>query len=425
MQESSQPTLVRALGPFDLAAIAVNTIIGSAIFVLPATAAAQVGPWAPLSFLVCAGIILLLVLNFAAAASRFADTGGPYLYARKAFGEFISFEVGWVFWLGRIAAVGANYSVCMIYLGYFAPSLSQGWPRAAIITIMAMLIALANWRGVKLGSQIVNSFTIAKLLPLILVITAGLFFIDFEKDAVAKSFGAKDFLRSLFILVFAYGGFEQASIVAGETRNPKRDLPRALLSAIGVVTLIYVSMQFVVYRLDPAIGESTRPLARAAELMFGSWGASLIAMGAILSTCGYVFGASLAVPRLTFALAEHGQIPLSFARLHPVFRTPSFSIFFHFFVTWMLAIALGFLQLAVINVMARLVVSVVTCLAVLRFLRNDHEKNAFRLPGGKIIPFSGLGLAILLLSQASQKELLYGVLALAIGALLYQMFNRR
>lgn len=432
MPQSSQPALARVMGRFDLAAIAVNTMIGSAIFVLPATAAASVGPWAPLSFLVCAGIILVLVLTFAAAASRFTETGGPYLYANKAFGSFVAFEVGWIFWLGRIAAVGANYSVFILYLGYFVPPCSKGLPRAAIITIMAVLIALANGRGVKLSSLIVNGFTMAKLLPLGLLILSGAFFIDFENSASVASFTSADlqrpfaaFLRSLFILVFAYGGFEQASIPAGESKNPQRDLPRALLLALAVVTLIYVSIQFVVYHIDPTIAGSTRPLAQVAEHIVGPPGAGLIALGAIVSTSGYLFGASLAVPRLTFALAEQGQLPPFFARLHPRFRTPTFSILFHLVVTWTLAILLGFLQLAVINVMARLVVGVVTCAAVIRFQRHANDPSAFRLPAGQLIPFAGIALAILLLLQASPRELLYGLLALVVGALLFLLVSRR
>jgi len=424
MPQKEQPTLPRVLNRFDLTAIAVNTIIGSGIFVMPAAAAASVGAWAPLSFLACAFIILTLVLTYAAAASRFSETGGPYLYAKKAFGSFAGFEVGWIFWLGRISAVGANYSVFMLYLGYFAPQLSQGLPRAAIITVLAVLITLANIRGIKLSSQIVNAFTISKLLPLGLLILAGLFFLDFEKSGAAKDFTSADFLRSIFILVFAYGGFEQASIPGGESKNPKHDLPRALLLAIGIVTLVYVSMQFVVYNLDPTIAESKRPLAQVAEMIIGPLGAGLIALGAIVSTCGYVFGASLAVPRLTFALAEQEQLPPILTRLHPRFRTPWFSILFHFFITWTLAILLSFLQLAVINVMARLVVSVVTCLAVMRFQKTDQAPSAFRLPGRQLIPLAGIGLATLLLFQASPNELIYGTLALAIGAVIYFIFSR-
>jgi len=422
--QKEQPTLPRVLTRFDLTAIAVNTIIGSGIFVMPAAAAASVGAWAPLSFLACAFIILTLVLTYAAAASRFSETGGPYLYAKKAFGNFAGFEVGWIFWLGRISAVGANYSVFMLYLGYFAPQLSQGLPRAAIITLLAVLITLANIRGIKLSSQIVNAFTISKLLPLGLLILAGSFFLDFEKSSATKDFTSADFLRSIFILVFAYGGFEQASIPGGESQNPKRDLPRALLLAIGIVTLVYVSMQFVVYNLDPTIAESKRPLAQVAEMIIGPLGAGLIALGAIVSTCGYVFGASLAVPRLTFALAEQGQLPPILARLHLRFRTPWFSILFHFIVTWTLAILLTFLQLAVINVMARLVVSVVTCLAVMRFQNTDQAPSTFRLPGKQFIPLAGIGLATLLLFQASPNELIYGTLALAIGAAIYFIFSR-
>jgi amino acid transporter len=271
----------------------------------------------------------------------------------------------------------------------------------------------------------VNAFTISKLLPLGLLILSGFFFLDFEKSGAAKDFTSADFLRSIFILVFAYGGFEQASIPGGESQNPKRDLPRALLLAIGIVTLVYVSMQFVVYNLDPTIADLKRPLAQVAEMIIGPLGAGLIALGAIVSTCGYVFGASLAVPRLTFALAEQGQLPPILARLHPLFRTPWFSILFHFMITWTLAILLTFLQLAVINVMARLVVSVVTCLAVMRFQKMDGASSAFHLPGRQLIPLAGIGLAVMLLFQASQNELLYGTLALGIGAAIYFIFTRK
>ena len=421
---NSTPTLARALSRWDLTAIAVNTMVGSAIFVLPATAGASIGPWAPLSFLACAAIILLLVLTYAAAGSQFRETGGPYLYARKAFGEVVAFEVGWIFWLGRLAAVGANYSVFILYLAYFEPGLADGLPRAVTITLMALLMTLANIRGVKLSARIVNGFTLAKLLPLALLILVGFVAVEFTQPGSPKAFTAPDFLRSIFILVFAYGGFEQASIPAGEAKEPQRDLPRALLLALGVVTLLYVSIQFVSYAIDPSIAASTRPLAQVADRLLGPFGAGLIALGAMVSTSGYLFGASLAVPRLGFALAEQGQLPPLFGRVHPQYRTPWVSIVTHFLVTWLLAVFLSFLQLAVINVMARLVVSAATCLAVIRFQRREQPASAFRLPGKHLIPLAGLALIVLLLLQASRNEVLYGMLALGVGVLGYLFFKK-
>ncbi len=418
--QSERPGLLRSLGLFDLTAISLNTIIGSGIFLLPATVASTVGVWAPLSFVVSGILSLIFALSFAEAGSRFTDTGGPYLYARKAFGNFIGFEVAWIFWLSRLAAVGASYNVFVTYLGLFIPGAAEGLFRAAIITVLVIVVALPNIRGVKIGSVFTNIFTVAKILPLVFLAAAGLFVLDWTQATIATPLTSEDFMRSVLIVAFAYGGFELATVPAGESKDPKRQLPRALLFSIGGAAILYVLLQFTAYGLFPALGTSARPLADAANVVFTSHGATLIAIGALVSTCGYIFGGSLVIPRLTYALAEQGQLPSVFGKIHPAFRTPWVSIVFHAGVTWVLAVGLSFFSLVIINVLARLVVIGLTSAAVMKLRKSSLEPAGFTIPFGLTIPLVGIAIvAYLLIFHTKPNELLYGGIALVAGSLLY------
>jgi amino acid transporter len=413
-----RPALLRTLGLLDLTAISLNTIIGSGIFLLPGTAASTVGVWAPLSFVVSGMLSLVFALSFAEAGSRFSDTGGPYLYARKAFGDFIGFEVAWIFWLSRLAAVGASYYVFVTYLGLFFPEVSAGPARATVITLLVIVVALPNILGVRIGSVFTNIFTVAKTLPLIVLAGAGLVVLDWGLATRATSLTSGDFMRSLLIVAFAYGGFELATVPAGESRDPKRQVPRALFLSIGGATVLYVLVQFAAYGLFPGLGMSQRPLADAATVIVGGVGATLISIGALVSTGGYILGSSLVVPRLTYALAEQGQLPPVFGRIHATFRTPWVSILFHAFITWVLAVGLSFISLVIINVLARLVVIGLTCASVLLLRKKSVGRTGFQTPAG--VPLAGIAIvAYLLIFQTTPNELLYGTIALLAGSLLY------
>lgn len=419
-----RPGLLRRLGLFDLTAISLNTIIGSGIFLLPATVAATVGVWAPLSFAVSGILSLIFALSFAEAGSRFTDTGGPYLYARKAFGDFMGFEVAWIFWLSRLTAVGASYSVFVTYLGLFIPGVTEGVYRTLIITLIVIAVALPNIRGVKVGSFFTNMFTVAKTVPLILFTIAGLFVLDWSQAMSVTPLTSEDFMRSVLIVAFAFGGFELATVPAGESTDPKRHLPRALLLSTGGAAILYVLLQFTAYGLFPSLATSQRPLADAASVIFGEQGAILISIGALISTCGYIFGGSLVIPRLTYALAEQGQLPSVFGKIHPAFRTPWVSIVFHAVITWLLAVGLSFFSLVIINVLARLVVIGLTCAAVMKLRKVSSEPAAFQAPLGPVGPVAGILFVLyLLIFQTKPNELLYGAIALAVGSLLYLLIR--
>lgn len=412
-------TLSRSLGRWDLAALSMNTIVGSGIFLLPATAAAAVGAWAPLAFLVSGLLSILFAMSFAEATGRVAGTGGPYLVAREAFGPFAGFEVGWIFWLSRMAAVAASYNVFLGYLAGFFPALGGGAARLGVITAMAALVTALNVRGVRTGATVTNAFTVAKLAPLALLVVAGGAFVAANGAAPATAATDGGFWRAVLLVAFAFGGFEVATVPGGESRAPARDVPAALFLSIGGAILLYVALQAVCFAALPSLGESARPLADVAAAIAGAPGATLIAVGALVSTAGYVFGASLVVPRIAYALAEHGQFPAVLARVHPAFRTPWVAIVAHGVITWALAAALGFFSLVVVNVLARLVVIGVTCAAVLQLRRAGVGGEGWVAPGGALVPVAGLVAVAVLLTQAAPAELAWGCGALAVGSLLY------
>jgi basic amino acid/polyamine antiporter, APA family len=420
-----RPGLLRTLGLFDLTAISLNTIIGSGIFLLPATVASTVGIWAPLSFLVSGLLSLIFAFAFAEAGSRFNETGGPYIYAREAFGGFVGFEVAWIFWLSRMAGVGASYNVFVAYLGQFVPGAAEGFMRIAIITGLIIAVTIPNLRGVRVGSFFTNLFTVAKILPLVCLVAVGLWWVDWGRAVVFTGFSSTDFMRSVMVVAFAYGGFELATVPAGESRDPQRQLPRALFLAIGGAMVLYVLVQFTAQGLLPSLASSRRPLAEAASVIIGGGGAILITVGALISTSGYVLGGSLVIPRLTFALAEKGQLPPVLALIHPRFRTPWVSILFHAAVTWLLAAGLSFFSLVMVNVLARLVVIGATCAAVLRLRSQTTAPAAFRMPLGSLFPVAGILLVVyLLVFQTTPAEVAYGMGALAAGSLVYIPLRR-
>ena len=424
MSTEDQPQLLRTLGPWDLTAISLNTIIGSGIFLLPATAAAAVGLWAPLAFLVAGLLSLLFAMSFAEASGRFSSTGGPYLAAKAAFGGLVGFEVAWIFWLSRLAAVGAACNIFLSYLALFLPAVAAPLPRIAVITGLVLTVTLVNLRGVRTGSTLTNIFTVAKLAPLVVLAIGGALAVADAAPAMETRLVAGDFWRAVLLVAFAFGGFEVATVPGGESANPRRDVPRALFLSIAGAMLLYVSLQWVLFALYPDLASSTRPLADAATALIGPTGAALIGAAALISTAGYVLGASLVVPRVTFALAEQGQFPSVFARVDERYHSPWVAIAVHGIVTWVLAVSLNFFSLVLINVLARLIVIGVTCGAVLRLRATEPAALGYRAPFGPLIPLAGMAGVAVLLWQSSPPELLWGGAALVAGSGLYPLLRR-
>lgn len=418
--ETVHPGLQRAVSRWQVVGLAVNDVVGSGIYLLPAAVMALIGAvsvWAA----VLAGLTAaLLVLCFAEASSYFDQPGGAFLYTREAFGDFVGFEVGWMTWLSRVAALASLANGLVLASAYFWPAAARGWARVAILCGMILLLAWINIRGVKAGARTAVALAIAKILPLLFFIGAGAWFVQGSR-LVAPGLPHSGALgRAALLLLFAYGGYESTPAAAGEYRNPRRDLPFALLFMVLSVTLIYTAVQLVAVGTLPGLAQSSSPLADAAGRFAGPWGAGLLTLGALLSILGIMSSSTLTGPRYLFALARDGYGPDWVARVHSRYRTPALAILLQTVIVIPLALSGSFVYLATLTVVSRLAANVGTAAAVpiLRRRLADRE-NGVRLPLGPTIPLAALGVSIALLVSAAIANLVPVLGALAVGAVIY------
>jgi basic amino acid/polyamine antiporter, APA family len=413
------PRFLRVVGLAGLMAIAVNGVIGSGIFALPATVYALAGPASPVAYLVAAVLMALVVACFAEAGSRSDETGGPYLYARAAFGGFVGFLVGWLFLLTRAVATAAIANTFVAYLGSVEPALASGAGRIAAITVAIGGLAAINVYGVRAASSTVNLLTVAKLVPLLVLVGVGVWFI--EPDRVALLGLPSGSLRQAALpLVFAYGGFENANVPTEEAIDPRRHLPVALLSTIAAVAVLYILIQVVAQSVLPGLATSETPLASAARAIMGAPGGWLLTAAAIISTLGSISAVILVGPRILYAFARHGQLPAGLAAIHPRYHSPHRAVIAFAVLTWVAAVSGGFAQLVALSAVSRLLFSAVVCLAVPVLRRRQGAiAPAFRLPGGPVIPLLAVVLSIWLLSGLSAGQAIAGGIGLAAGLVVY------
>ena len=390
--------LVRAIGRWSLVALVVNSIIGSGIFGLPSAVAALIGNYSPFAVLAAGAGMGVIIACFAEVASRFQEAGGPYIYARAAFGRLMGIQTAWMLWLGQVSGPSANANLFVIYLGEFFPHAKNSLPRAAIITVLVGFLTIINIRGVRAGTQVSNLFTAAKLVPLFLVSVLGLIVLQHQHwniaSAPSASPSADHWLKAMLLLVFAYGGFESALVPMSEARNPRRDAPFALFAALLICTVIYALIQWVVVGVLPDAAHSQRPLADVARLAVGYVGAALVAVGALISSYGLISSKILALPRVPFALAEQGDFPGVFAAVHRRYHTPYISILVFAAMVWGLALLGDFRWNVTLSAVTRLLYYGVGC-AALPILRRSQPAVAsarFHLPAGNF--FAALGVIL-------------------------------
>jgi len=412
--------LVRAIGRWSLAALVVNCIIGSGIFGLPSVLASLVGRASILAVILAAVAMAVIMACFAEVASRFAETGGPYLYAREAFGRFMGIQVAWLLWFVRLTACAANANLFVDYLGEFWLRSTQPAPKLAILTLLIGVLAVINLRGVRAGAHVSNFFTAAKLGALGFVAVAGAIYLTASHrlvPAAGASATASNWVRALVLLIFAYGGFEAALVSAGEAKNPRRDMPFGLFAALIICALIYGVIQWVVVGVLPDPGHSERPLADVVRIVIGHSGAALIAVGALVSVYGYLSGNMLGAPRLTFALAERGDFPSWFGLVHPRYRTPYFSILVFAALMWLLALVGSFAGNATLSAGSRLFYYGVVCAALPVLRKKQGTPAAVRVPGGIVLAVLGVIICVGMLTRIEYNKSLILLVAVAVAAM--------
>src|SRR5438128_5642870 len=313
--------LKREIRKWDLVALLINVTVGAGILRLPADVQRTVGNYSLAAFVVCAMIIGLIALCFAEVGSRFSGTGGPYLYASETFGPTLAFLVGWLMWLTRLAGFATLAEVFVSYLGYFWPPAESGLPRIAIIIGLVVVLTVINLIGVKESARAGDIFTVSKLIPLVVFVAVGLFFISPARFTLAARPGLGSFSAAVFILIYVFSGFEAVLVNSGEIRQPRRVIPFALIVALSASVALFLLIQIVCIGTLPNLAASERPLAEASLSFLGTAGPPIISAGALIGIFGTLNVIMLACTRLPFALAVQGQLPVQLARVHQHCRT--------------------------------------------------------------------------------------------------------
>ena len=420
--------LVRAIGARQLTASVINVTIGAGIFVLPAAAARGLGPAAPLAYIVCAGLMALIVCCFAAAGSRVSLTGGVYAYVEVAFGTFVGFLAGVLYFLMATFAVASVTSAFAGSVGALWPPVQTPIGRAVVIAVLFAALALVNVRGVRRGVGLVEAATAAKLFPLVTLVAAGIWFINPEYLRWPSVPSVSAIGQTAIVLIFAFVGLEVALVPSGEVRDPARTVPRALFSALAITTTLYLLIQTVAQGLlGPAMATySAAPLAEAAGRVLGRGGRLLVLGGATVSMFGYVSGDMLGSPRALFAFARDGVLPSVLARVHPRFHTPYIAIVVYAAIVASVAISSSFTQLAILANVAALTLYLMCVAASYELQRRNVRAGGtpFAVPAGPVIPLLAAAVIVWLLSNATRREFGVEALVLAVAALFYFIRKR-
>lgn len=366
--------LPRTIGFLGTALIPVNGMIGAGIFALPAIMVAAVGNFAPWMMLIGALLMLPLTLAFALLATRFDRHGGPVLYTHAAFGPFIGFQTGWSRYASGVVAIAANTKVAVAYLAVLFPVLDS--PLAQTIAAVAFIAFITglNLVGMRASVTTLGLMTVIKLTPLVLLVVLGL---TTREPAIGFSLPEFSAVESVVLLSFyAYMAIENGTFAAGELRNPRRNVPLALIATLAATALFYMLIIWAYLAIEPSVQGNESALAAAAGELLGELGVILISVAAACSIAANTLAGGIVTPRMTFAMAEQGVLPPIFAHVSPRFRTPDFSILFYGALAILFSLWGGFAVLAVASILVRLVMYFLTSMA-LPVLEYREEGTAF------------------------------------------------
>ncbi len=412
--------LKREIGRIGVATIAMNGVIGSGIFALPAVAIEQAGAFSPWLFLLCGILILTVALTLARNASFFETTGGPIVYTTAAFGRFIGFQTGLLIYVSRVAAIAASANLLVSYAVPLWSPLASGTPRTIAVVSYIVIATVLNAVGVRAGMAVLYLISILKLFPLLLLVLVGVPEIEWATIAGAKIAASETVGSTMLVLMYAFIGFEFSLINAGETRDARSAIPRTLVKTVLAVAIVYALIQLVAVSIGPDLGNSETPLVELAQRLMGPAGALLLSVGVVFSIGGGSLTSLLTAPRLTYALSRDGTLPGWFGAVNERTHVPVNSILFCGALSIALAVSQQFIWLATLSTIIRLF-TYALCIAALPVIERKlpTEKGQFRIPGGLVIPGIALVLTVWLLTHSTLQSVLITGAVVAVGSIVF------
>lgn len=418
--------LPRSLGVWGIWMLVVNGLIGAGIFGLPGGAARLAGEYSVWIYAICALLILPVILCFAELGSYFRGTGGPIRYGTAAFGRFIGFQGGWLYYLARLISFAANSVLLVDSAGYFFPMAVTGYGRLISLAVICGVLTFLNVLGAVESIRSLALFTFVKFAVLIGLVFGGLILLGTEVLPVFDQPlpPASDLGAAALLLIYAYVGFEGAVVPAGEARNPERDMPVALILGLVIVAGLYMFIQLVSQAAVPGLAASDTPLLDAASVLMGDTGAVILMIGVVASVGGNLISAIFSTPRVTYALSLEGSLPRWFGAVHEKFQTPANSVWFFGIVAFLVAAMGSFTFLAAMTVLARLFLYIMSCAAIPVLRPRFHSSGRFILRGGMTVPILGILACLWLTLQVSFTSVWMTALLILIGSVLYLMAVR-
>ncbi len=419
----------RKFGFWSIVLLGINAIIGSGIFLLPNKAMSIIGPASIWVIFFDMVLVISLALCFAEVGGMFEKNGGPYVYAREAFGDFIGFEVGFMKWAISIIAWAAMAVAFATALGNVYPPAQEKSVQNIIVIGILVGLAIVNILGVNISKVMNNIITLGKLIPLILFVAVGIFFIkgsNFSPIFPSGSYTSGSFGEAALLIFYAFTGFESIAVAAEDMENPQKNIPKAIVTVIAIVSLFYLLIQAVaIGTLGSDLAKTATPVADAAKIFLGSIGGAIVTAGTLISIGGINIAASFITPRSGVALAEDGLLPKFIAK-NGKFGTPVAAIMITVALALPLALSGSFAKLAAISVVSRFAQYVPTCLAVLVLRKKRPDlKSTFTIPFGPVIPMIAVAVSGWLLVQASMEKIVWGLGGLIIGIPIYFLMKNQ
>ena len=407
--------------------LVVNGLIGAGIFGLPSGAAALAGEYSVLVYAFCALLILPIILCFAELGSYFRGTGGPIRYGTLAFGPFVGFQGGWLYYLARLISFSANTVLLTDSIAYFISGAGTGTGRIISLAVICVALSVINVLGSVESIRSMTLFTVIKFAVLILLPLGGFILLGSE---VIPSFDSPtppsaDLGAAALLLIYAFVGFEGAVVPAGEAKRPERDMPLGLLLGLAVVAVLYMVIQLVSQAAVPDLANSKTPLLDVSASLFGPVGAILLMVGVAASVLANLISSMFSATRVTYALSLEKSLPRWFGEVHSRYLTPANSVVFFGVAAFLLAAFGSFTVLAAMTVLSRLFLYGMSCAAIPKLRPQFRGEGRFILKGGYAIPVLGIGACLWLMLQVSSQSIWMTAIFVGIGSILYWVGKRQ